>query len=307
MARPPLLCEEGNALTHPSPWSRCSASQSPQLIGTGPRGRHVGSDGCGIAVEIAIEPVHLPLETFDQMGGFAGPSEIVIFSREKDNFAWHAIMLERAEPLLALFDGDAEIHVGMHDERGCLDVLYVFQWRPIPIGFKSIEYVPAEVVGVAILAVTGSLITDEIRKAAQRDSGFEAGRVAEDPIREKAAIAAAGHAEAIPINPGILRQYGIQAVHDIHVIFAAPLPLDASFKFFPVSCGASRIRKEHGPTARSVDLVFVIPVKAEHPCGPAVDAQHHRIFLSGFPTGRLHQKSVHIPAIGAFERHSFYR
>src|SRR5215813_9572955 len=75
-----------------------------QLVGSGPRGRHVGSHGCGIAVEIAIEPVHLPLETFDQMGGFAGPSEIVIFSREKDNFAWHAIMLERAEPLLALFD-----------------------------------------------------------------------------------------------------------------------------------------------------------------------------------------------------------
>src|SRR5262249_27957765 len=154
----------------------------------------------------------------------------------------HDIMLERAEPLLALLDGDAEIHVGMHDERGCLDVLYVFQWRPIPIGFKSIEYVPAEVFGVAILAVTGSLITDEIREAAQRDSGFEASRVAKYPIGQEAAIATAGHAEAIRINPGILRQYGIHAVHDIHVIFAAPLPLESQFKFFPVTCGASRIR-----------------------------------------------------------------
>src|SRR5262249_18893427 len=112
-------------------------------ISSGARGRPVRSDGCGIAVEVAIEPVHLPLETFDQMGGFAGPSEIVIFSREEDDFAWHTIMLERAEPLLALFDGDAEIHVGMHDQRRCLDVLRVFQWRPIPIGFKSIEYVSA--------------------------------------------------------------------------------------------------------------------------------------------------------------------
>ena len=73
------------------------------------------------------------------MGGFACPSEIVIFSREEDDFAWHAIMLESTEPLLALFDWDAEIHVGMHDERRRLNVLRVFQWRPIPIGFKSIE------------------------------------------------------------------------------------------------------------------------------------------------------------------------
>src|SRR5262249_50671346 len=160
--------------------------------------------------------------------------------------------LERAEPLLALLDWDAEIHVGMHDQRRCLDVLHVFQWRPIPIGFKAVEYVPTEVFGVAILAVTCSLITDEIREAAQSDSGFEAGRGAKYQMGREAAIAAAGHAESIRIDPGILRQYGIHAVHDIHVIFAAPLPLDASFKFFPVSCGASRIREEHGPTARGV-------------------------------------------------------
>lgn len=40
---------------------------------------------CGIAVQIAIEPIQLPVQTLHQMLRFARPGEIVVLSRKEDD------------------------------------------------------------------------------------------------------------------------------------------------------------------------------------------------------------------------------
>jgi hypothetical protein len=60
------------------------------------------------------------------MLGFARSRQIVVLTRKKDNLRRHAIMLQRAELLLALFDRNAEVIVGMKNERWCADVVCIF-------------------------------------------------------------------------------------------------------------------------------------------------------------------------------------
>ena len=60
------------------------------------------------------------------MLGFARSRQIVVLPRKKDDLRGHAIMLQRAKPLLTLLDGNAEIIVGMKNERGRANVARIF-------------------------------------------------------------------------------------------------------------------------------------------------------------------------------------
>src|SRR5579872_4050861 len=106
------------------------------------------------------------------MFGLAGARQVVIFAWEDDEFRRHAVVLECAEPLLALLDGDAVVVIGVQDQRRSLDVLGVLQRRGVPVLIEIIEQEPVEIVLVAVGAVASAVVADEIRYAAQRDGGF---------------------------------------------------------------------------------------------------------------------------------------
>src|SRR5262245_20725778 len=92
---------------------------------------HIRWYGYSIAVDEAREPVKLPVQAFDQMLGLARASQVVIFAREHHDLGGGAETLQRAEPLLALFDRHAEIVVGMQNQRRRFDVLRILQGRAI--------------------------------------------------------------------------------------------------------------------------------------------------------------------------------
>src|SRR5215475_7394642 len=151
------------------------------------------------------------------MCGFTAACQIVILSREENDLAWYTIMLQSAKPLLTLFDRDPEIHVGMHNKRRRFHVSYIFQRGGVPIGFKAIKDIATEVLGVSVRTIACTVIADEIRNASECDSSFKASRVADDPVRHESAVAPAGDTEAFGIDPRILSQHCLHAIHDVCV------------------------------------------------------------------------------------------
>src|ERR1700739_3325023 len=96
----------------------------------------------------------------------SGPRKVVIFAGEDHEFRIHAIMPQRAEPLLALLDRNAVVVVGMQNQRRRLDVLGVFERRRVPILIEIVKQETVEVVLMPISAVARSVVTDEIGNAA---------------------------------------------------------------------------------------------------------------------------------------------
>src|SRR3954464_4516987 len=76
----------------------------------------VGRRGRGVAVEVALEPVELPVEALDEVFGFARAREVVVLAREDYELGRRAVVLERAEPLLALFQRHAVVVVRVEYE-----------------------------------------------------------------------------------------------------------------------------------------------------------------------------------------------
>jgi len=64
--------------------------------------RSIGRFRSRVTVQVPLEPIELPVQAFDEVAGLTGAGEVVVFAREDDDLRGNAIMLERAEPLLAL-------------------------------------------------------------------------------------------------------------------------------------------------------------------------------------------------------------
>src|ERR1044071_3848901 len=67
----------------------------------------VRRDGRFFAVEVAVEPVELPVEALDEVFGFASARQVVVLAGEDDELGRRAEVTECTEPLLALFERDA--------------------------------------------------------------------------------------------------------------------------------------------------------------------------------------------------------
>src|SRR5580704_767865 len=182
----------------------------------------------------------------------------------------------------------------------------VLERRRAPILIEIVEQKPMEVFLVAVGAVACSVIADEIGDTTKRDRGFEAIGVPHDPVGHVAAVAAAGHAQPVPIDPRILLQHRVHAGHYVLVIHATPIVGDAAFELLTITGGAARIAEEDRVAAGRVNLKFVIPVHAVLSGGPSVNAEDHRIFFAGIKAYRLHQKTVNGPMIGTGVRNSLH-
>jgi hypothetical protein len=79
-----------------------------------------------VAVQVAVKPIELPVQALDKVLGLARSCQIVVLPRKEHDLRGHSVMLQRPEPLLALLDGNAEIIVGMENERWRADVARIF-------------------------------------------------------------------------------------------------------------------------------------------------------------------------------------
>lgn len=171
----------------------------------------------GVAIDEPIEPIELPVQTLDQMLRLDGASEVVILSRKENYLGRHAEMLERAKPLLALLDRHAKVVVRMQNQSRRLHVLRVLERRTVPEQFKLLKDVAAEITLVPISSIARAVVADEVRNAAKRHRGSEHISMADDPIGHKSAVASAGHAKPVAIDPRILLQDGFDAAHYVLV------------------------------------------------------------------------------------------
>src|SRR5215207_4910816 len=129
------------------------------------------------------------------MFGLARAREVVVLAREDDELGGGAEVLERAEPLLALLQRDAEVVLGMENQNRRLDVRGVLQGRALPVEVELLDEVAAEVVLVSVCTVARALVADEVDDAAERHGRLEDVGVADDPVGEVAAVAAARHTQ----------------------------------------------------------------------------------------------------------------
>src|SRR5205085_11011158 len=94
----------------------CRGPPPPPLPSVAPLPQYFASSlllrrplGLLVAVQESLEPVALPLQTFDHVFRLARARQVVILPREDHKLRRHSEMLQCAEPLLALLQRDAVI------------------------------------------------------------------------------------------------------------------------------------------------------------------------------------------------------
>src|SRR5256885_411220 len=127
---------------------------------------------------------------------------------------------------------------------------------------------------MSVGAVAGAFVGDEVRDASERDGGREEIRVAHDPVRHEAAVAAASDTEPRRVDPGVATQHFSDAVHDVDVVLTAPFIHDAALKLSSVAGRPSWIGEEDGPSLRRVYLELVEPVDAVHAGRSAMNTEN---------------------------------
>src|SRR5471030_2861890 len=116
--------------------------------------------GVRIPIQKPVEPIALPIQAFHQMLRLPRSRQVVILARKNHHLSIHAVVLQRAEPLLALLQRHAIIVVRMQNQRRRLDVLGVLQRRRVPVLVELVKQeslevflVPVGAVALAVVAV----------------------------------------------------------------------------------------------------------------------------------------------------------
>src|SRR5215468_4681122 len=222
--------------------ARCSSAiwrRSGRISPCSLRASRTSSSACGLRrsassptpraserrlLQIAPEPLEDVPKALEPVARLARARHLVVLAREADEADRAAELLERDEELLALFDRAAQILLGVNDQQRRHDVLRVRERRALDVarhvlprhGAAQLRHVEAmaDVAGAEhrVLAVHRAL----------RARRLEAPRVADDPAREKSAVAAAEHAETIRIEERIARERLVERRHDVGIVAAAP-------------------------------------------------------------------------------------
>src|SRR5262249_299073 len=107
------------------------------------------------------------------------------------------------------------------------------------------------------------------------------------------------HTQARAVDPRILLQNGLDSVHNIDVVFAAPFAHDAPLELLAIAGRAPRIAEEDRPAPSRVHLKLVEPVHSVGAGRTSVDAKYHRVAPALLPSERLDEEAIHIPIIRA--------
>src|SRR5438874_6347750 len=193
----------------------------------------------------------------------------------------------------------------MQNQGWRLHVLCVLQRRAVPIQIHLLKNVAAEIGRVAVSAITRAIVGNEIRNTAQRDCGLEAIGVTDNPVSHIAAVAAAGYAHSLLIDPRISFQRHIDSVHDVDEVFAAPFADYSALKLLAITRRAPGIRKQDRVTFRGINLKLVIPIDAVLSRRSAVNAENQRILASVSPADRFDEEPIDVPVVRALVSESF--
>ena len=141
---------------------------------------------------------------------------------------------------------------------------------------------------------------DVVRDAPLRDGGTKPIVVSNDPVRHETAVAAAGHVEALRVDPAETKRV-IDAGHEVFVIFPAPVA-DARFdEPLTVRVAPTRVREKHRVAAPHEHLELVkegVPVSGVR---PAVDLENERPLLRRIEAERFHEPALDRPRVRAGE------
>src|SRR6266496_66385 len=193
----------------------------------------------------------------------------------------------------------------MQDQSWRLYVPGILHRRAVPVQIEFLKNIATKIRRVAISAIAGAIVRNEVRDAAQRNRGFETIRVAYDPVGHKTAVTSARHPHPFLIDPGIALQGRIDAVHDVDKILAAPFIDDAALELLTVTRGAARVRKENCVTPGRINLELVIPIDPILSGRPSVNAENHWILLACLPVDGFDEKAIDVPVVRAFVREAF--
>src|SRR6266566_7743874 len=251
---------------------------------------------------VRVEPVGDPARVLDAVFRFPTAREVVVVFGEPDEDRFLAEHLQRGEELLRLLDRTAEVALGVKDEerrfhvgdirerRAEDELLAVAPRRRIP--HLVLPEMPADVAR----AERG----DVVRDAPLRDGGTKAIVVSNDPVRHETAVAAAGHVEALRVDPAETKRV-IDAGHEVFVIFPAPIA-DARFdEPLTVRVAPTWVREKHRVAAPREHLELVkegVPVSGVR---PAVDLENERPLLRRIEAERFHEPALDRPPLRAGE------
>ena len=219
------------------------------------------------------------------------PGEAVVFPREggEPHRNVRPAVLHRDEHLLPLLEAAPVVVGGVEDEErggnpvdrldGAGTALHPAHQRPVA-AFEGAFEDAAHVAG----AVGGRPVA-EVPLA---DGGGEAGGVADDVVGHEAAVAAAGDAEAAPVDKAEA-DGGVQKGHQVVVGAAVP---GAFFVFLPVAHRAPGVAPDDGhPPGRQV-VELKPPVERVEALGAAVDVEDGGVGFPFFVPGGFQDPAV---------------
>ena len=150
---------------------------------------------------------------------------------------------------------------------------------------------------------------DFVVHAGVADDGFEASIVRGDPVGHVAPVGAAGSGHFCTVNEGIFFEREIQAIHDVHVGFSAPVVGDFVGEFLAVTRGPAAIDHESDVARAGKDFCVpaVTPGVGPHGLRAAVKQHEKRVFFRGIKFGRANQHGLDLCAFGAVKPKRFGR
>src|SRR5262249_30109921 len=121
-------------------------------------------------------------------------------------------------------------------------------------------------------------------------------RLADQPVREQAAAAAASDADALLVDVAALH-YRVDAGEQILRVVAGEAVLDHVRELEPVARAAARIRVEHAVAGARERMELVEEPGAVRGVRTAVDLEHQRIFSRGVEIRRLHDPALDLATV----------
>ena len=123
-------------------------------------------------------------------------------------------------------------------------------------------------------------LAHEAGNGALRVGAAEAVRVADDPVRHEAAIAAAHHGQVRGVHVGEAAQHLVGERHEVRVVLLAIGPADVGERH-AVTGRAVRVREEHEVAGRGEALHLLREVGAVRAVRAAVNLEHARVAAAG--------------------------
>src|SRR5437867_5565769 len=251
---------------------------------------------------VRVEPVGDPAHVLDAVLRLPAAREVVVVLGEPYENGLFAQHLQRGEQLLSLLDGTAEVSLRVKDEERRLHVRDVGQRRAedellAPLPWRGVAHLVLPEVPPNVARTERG---DVVRDAPLRDRGPETISVADDPIGHEPAVAAAGHIEALWVDPAECEGM-IDTGHEVVIVLPAPIADARLDEPLAVRMTSARVGEQHRIATPREHVELVEERVAVCRVRPAMDLQDEGPLLRWIEPARLHEPALDRPAIRAGE------